>query len=65
MAVRFDEEGRKIDRSFAPANLKDMSIAELEAYIEALKAEITRVEGDIKSKADHLNALDSVFGKRG
>ena len=47
----FDEEGRKIDlgqRIGMP--LKEMSVIELNAYIDALKSEITRVEQEITAK---------------
>lgn len=42
-------------------NLEPMSIKELEDYISELKAEIARVEQDIKAKNQHHAAADEVF----
>ncbi|MEE8517419.1 MAG: DUF1192 domain-containing protein [Alphaproteobacteria bacterium] len=44
-------------------NLEPMSIEELEDYISELKAEIARVEADIKAKKQHHAAADQVFRK--
>lgn len=44
-------------------NLEPMSIDELEDYISGLKAEITRVEADIKAKQQHHATADAVFQK--
>ncbi|MCE7887068.1 MAG: DUF1192 domain-containing protein [Alphaproteobacteria bacterium PRO2] len=42
-------------------NLTDMSIAELEQYIEDMKAEIKRVEENIARKKAVMNAASSMF----
>lgn len=42
-------------------NLTDMSIAELEQYIEDMKAEIKRVEENIAKKKAVMNAASSLF----
>ncbi len=42
-------------------NLTDMSIAELEQYIEDMKAEIKRVEADIAKKKAVRDAASSLF----
>ncbi len=44
-------------------NLEPMSIEELEDYISELKAEISRVEADIKAKKQHHADADQVFRK--
>jgi uncharacterized small protein (DUF1192 family) len=41
--------------------LASLSIAELEARIEALAAEIERVKAEISSKKAHATAADSIF----
>jgi len=41
--------------------LDDMSIDELEAYIQEMKDEIARVEADIKKKKAHKDAISSMF----
>ena len=42
-------------------NLVDMSVSELEDYIEELKAEIKRAEEDIKKKKASRDAAASIF----
>jgi uncharacterized small protein (DUF1192 family) len=42
-------------------NLTDMSIAELEQYIEDMKAEIKRVEADIAKKKAVRDAASSLL----
>jgi uncharacterized small protein (DUF1192 family) len=42
-------------------NLTDMSVAELEQYIEDMKAEIKRVEENIAKKKAVMNAASSLF----
>ena len=42
-------------------NLTDMSVAELEQYIEDMKAEIKRVEENIARKKAVMNAASSLF----
>jgi uncharacterized small protein (DUF1192 family) len=42
-------------------DLEPLSIAELQGYIEELKAEITRVEAKIAAKRSHLGAAAAFF----
>jgi len=42
-------------------NLESMSIEEIEDYIEALKAEITKAEQDIKQKKASSAAAEKFF----
>jgi uncharacterized small protein (DUF1192 family) len=42
-------------------DLEPLSIAELQGYIEELKAEITRVETKIAAKRSHLGAAAAFF----
>ena len=45
----------------ARQDLDPMSVAELEERIEALKAEIARVEAHMKRVADHRSAAEELF----
>ena len=44
-----------------PADIKKMSIEELEEYIDELKEEIARVEGNIEVKKKHRDGVESIF----
>jgi uncharacterized small protein (DUF1192 family) len=44
-----------------PKNLDPMSVEELAAYIEDLKAEIRRVEENMQKKKAHLSAAAGLF----
>ena len=44
-----------------PRNLDVMSIEELTAYIEEMRAEIRRVEEKIAAKKAHINAAAGLF----
>jgi uncharacterized small protein (DUF1192 family) len=44
-----------------PRNLDPMSVEELAAYIEDLKAEIRRVEENMAKKKAHLTAAAGLF----
>ena len=58
----FDEEERpKPAQRFAPALLQDWAETELRAYIEALRAEITRAEAAIASRSHQRAAADAFF----
>lgn len=46
-----------------PRDLAPLGIAELEAYISDLKAEIARVEGIIKAKLGQRTGAESFFKK--
>jgi len=49
--------------ALAKQDLDPMSIEELEARIEALKLEITRVENHMKRAQDHRSAAEELFKK--
>ncbi len=58
----FDEEDpREKETNTLNRNLEPLSVHELTEYIQELKAEIKRVEADIKNKDDVFNAANSVF----
>lgn len=58
----FDEDlPRKKPEGTFPRNLENMSVHELEEYIQALKAEIERVESDIAKKRASQEAASSIF----
>ncbi len=44
-----------------PRNLDTLSIEELDAYIEEMRAEIRRVEEKIAAKKAHINAAAGLF----
>jgi uncharacterized small protein (DUF1192 family) len=44
-----------------PKNLDPMSVEELAAYVEDLKAEIRRVEENMQKKKAHLSAAAGLF----
>lgn len=46
-----------------PRVLDQMSLTELEEYIEALKAEIIRVEAEVNKKRSHMNSAAALFGQ--
>lgn len=50
-------------KALAKEELGTLSIDELDDRIEALKAELARVEQALARKKDSLNAADSVFRK--
>jgi len=58
----FDEDlpKPKAEQMF-PRNLEGMSVSELDEYIEDLRGEITRVEGDRDQKKASADAAASVF----
>lgn len=58
----FDEDNLKPKAdSFIPLNLERLSVQELNEYIQDLKDEIQRVEGDIQSKQASRSAAEDVF----
>jgi uncharacterized small protein (DUF1192 family) len=56
-----DEPRGKQAASLVGADLSALSIHELEARIETLRAEIIRVEAAIRSKKSSAEAANSVF----
>ena len=57
----FDEEDAPKPPVEFPRNLETLSIEELRGYIEELKAEIARVEGDIAAKHAATAAAGAFF----
>ncbi len=51
-------------RLVEPRVLDSFGIAELEAYIAALRVEIGRAEAMIGRKTGHRQAVDALFGKK-
>jgi uncharacterized small protein (DUF1192 family) len=48
-------------RKAQPKPLDGLSIAELEAYVAELEAEIVRARGVIAGKQSHKSAVDALF----
>jgi len=57
----FNEELDKLPQPMGPKILDNMSVTELEDYIQELKEEIKRAEGDIEKKKSSQQAAESVF----
>ncbi len=57
----FDDEPGPKKKLPALKNLEPLSLDELAAYIDDLKAEITRTEGEISRKKAHAAAASSFF----
>ena len=58
----FDEDLQKAkgDQVF-PRNLEDLSVEDLDEYIEELRSEITRVEQDRDKKKASVDAAAAIF----
>jgi len=52
-------------RWLEPRVLDSLSVAELEDYVLALKAEIARAEAAAEAKKSHRAGIESLFGKKG
>jgi uncharacterized small protein (DUF1192 family) len=59
----FDDDTTPQKQSRKPRVLDNMSVEELRAYINDLKAEIVRAEEDIRKKEAHKEAASSIFRK--
>lgn len=57
----FDDENAPLKKSSTFKDLERMSIDELQDYIAELKAEIVRVEDDIKKKKAKFEAASAFF----
>ena len=57
----FDDDLDKKPQPMGPRNLDNMSVHELEDYIEELKAEIVRAEADMQKKKASRDAAAAVF----
>jgi uncharacterized small protein (DUF1192 family) len=53
-----------VKKRIEPLNLETLSIAELEAYIGQLSAEIERVKTKIAAKKAHRDAAGTLFTSR-
>jgi uncharacterized small protein (DUF1192 family) len=60
-----DAEPRPKPSGLAPPNLESWGLAELEAYIRSLRAEIARAEAEIARKGAHRSAADAFFKRPG
>ena len=58
-----DEDETPRLRRLTPPPLDRLGVAELAAYIDELRTEITRVEAEISRKASHRSAADAFFRK--
>ena len=56
-----DEDPKPKIRRLEPLRLDSLGVAELESYIEELRAEITRAEANIVRKRGHRSAADAFF----
>ncbi len=56
-----DEEAKKARALLVPPPLDGLGVAELNAYIEVLNGEITRVKAMILTKSAHLAAAAAFF----
>ena len=65
MAREIDEDLPRPPRHFVPPVLERWDAAELRAYIETLRAEITRAEAAIGKLDAHRSAADAFFRKPG
>lgn len=61
LKAMFDEELPKPKTAEFPRNLENMSVSELEDYIEELKEEIGKAEADIAKKKASQDAAASAF----
>lgn len=57
----FDDDLDPKKKPTKPKNLEPMSVDELSAYVEALKAEIVRTEAEIGKKKAYASAASSFF----
>jgi uncharacterized small protein (DUF1192 family) len=56
-----DDEPRPRPARLQALRLDSLGVAEMEAYIGELRAEIARVESEIARKRGHRSAADAVF----
>lgn len=56
-----DDEPKPKPRRLQELRLDPLGVAELESYIEELRAEIARTEAEIGRKRGHRSAADAFF----
>lgn len=59
-----EEEVRIRPKAGIGCDLAGLSVEDLAAYIQALKAEILRVEGELARRADVRGAAEALFKRR-
>lgn len=57
----FDDDLEPQKQSKPLKNLEPMSLDELNLYIQEMKEEILRAEGEIERKKAHMDAASSIF----
>ena len=63
MIIDEDETPRPRPTRLTRLPLDLLGVAELDSYIDELRAEITRVEAEIARKTSHRSAADAFFRK--
>lgn len=66
MAARYDEEGRRIPEpgeALVPRKLEDVSVKEMEEYIQWLEEEIVRTRAEITKRGSVASAAEALFKK--
>jgi uncharacterized small protein (DUF1192 family) len=58
-----EDTPRPRPRKLAPLPLDLLGVVELQSYIDELRTEIVRVEGEITRKTSHRSAADAFFRK--
>jgi uncharacterized small protein (DUF1192 family) len=57
----FDDDLEPRTRKPKPKDLSLLSVADLDAYIEALEAEIVRARGEISARKKQKSGAESIF----
>jgi uncharacterized small protein (DUF1192 family) len=57
----FDDDLEPRTRKPRPKDLSLLSVADLDAYIEALEAEIVRARGEISARKKQKSGAESIF----
>lgn len=60
----FEDDLDPKTKRLKPRNLDSLSVDDLRAYVEDMKAEIVRVEANITKKEAHKNAISELFKKK-
>jgi uncharacterized small protein (DUF1192 family) len=59
-----EDEARPAPPAAIGRDLRTLSVADLEAYVEALRGEIERVRGEIVRRQDVRGAAEALFRRR-